>query len=68
MNFRLIDATTGNVVETFTDLPNAPMTRTAIVNPGVGAFQFKIQAMCDPAKSGGGAVYGASMVATQGKR
>lgn len=68
MNFRLIDATTGNVVETFTDLPNAPMTRQVIVNPGVGAFQFKLQTMCDPAKSTGGAVYGASITASQGKR
>lgn len=68
MNIRLLDATTGNPVETFTDQPNAILTRQVIVNPGVGTFQFKVQVMCDPAKSAGGQVYGASMVATQAKR
>lgn len=68
MDIRLLDVTSGNVIEEFDGLPNAPITRQVTINPGVGTYQFKVQVRCNSAVSNGGSAYGASLVATQGKR
>ncbi len=67
MNIRLLNVTTGEVIETFIDQANGKFTSAVVVNPGVGAYEFKVQVQCG-ANSGGGNVYGAAMVADQGKR
>ena len=68
MDIRLIDATTGNVLDEFDGQPNGPITRQVSINPGVGTIQVKVQVRCQAAYSSGGVAYGASLVATQNKR
>jgi hypothetical protein len=67
MDLQLYNATTGQVIEEWDALTNGMFCRTIVLNPGVGANQFKIRARSS-FNSGGCTVVGAAITVQQAKR
>jgi hypothetical protein len=67
MDLQLYNATTGQVIEEWDTVTNGMFCRTIVLNPGVGANQFKIRARASNG-SGGCTVVGANLTVQQAKR
>lgn len=67
MDLQLYDATTGQTIEEWDTVTNGMFSRTLVLNPGVGASQFKIRARASN-NSGGCSVVGAALTVQQAKR